>query len=164
MYKGIPTIGLVGGVAAFGAASAVLAALGLGVPFLLAALVAACGAGLLIQAVAGWAVRARPASRLPVPPGPALEGRIRLLEDSTAHLRHDLRGVLSPALMMADRLLRNEDPAIRRAGQAVVRSIERATTLLAENKRATAATARGEPDAAATPPRSHVAGSDAPTR
>ena len=53
---------------------------------------------------------------------------------ATATLRHDLRGVLSPALMMSDRLLNHADPSVQRAGQAVVKSIERATTLLGENR------------------------------
>src|SRR5206468_11372160 len=87
--------------------------------------------------------------------GADLEARIRQLEESSAHLRHDLRGVLSPALMMADRLLRNEDPAIRRAGQAVVRSVERATTLIVENKkRSLAAVGKSAADAAVPQPRS----------
>src|SRR5206468_11604456 len=90
--------------------------------------------------------------------GADLEARIRQLEESSSHLRHDLRGVLSPALMMADRLLRNEDPAIRRAGQAVVRSVERATMLLAENKQeSVAGGGAAEPGGAPAPPRSHAA-------
>jgi signal transduction histidine kinase len=157
---------LVGAAAAFGAACAVLALMGMGVPFLLAALLAAGCAGLLVYAAGRWVGQARPTGP-PAPPtvlpGPDLEERIRQLEESSAHLRHDLRGVLSPALMMADRLLKSDDPAIRRAGNAVVRSVERATTLLAENKRQiAAAAARAEMAGAGSPPRSPVAGSGAP--
>ena len=51
-------------------------------------------------------------------------------------LRHELRGALSPALMVSDRLLRSEDPLIRRAGDAVVRSVERATALIGSDRAA----------------------------
>lgn len=161
MLQGLPAMALIGGAAAFGAVCAALALTGAGVPFLLAALVAACCAGLLVYAAGRWALERAGAG--PLAQGAALEARIQQLEDSGAHLRHDLRGVLSPALMMADRLLRNEDPAIRRAGQAVVRSVERATALLAENKgEAAPPAAPGGPDAGAPPPRSPVAGTGVP--
>jgi signal transduction histidine kinase len=162
MRRSLPAIALVGGGASFGAAGLSLALLGLGVPFLLGALLAAICAGLLIYAAGRWALE----RDLPAEPKEVfdtdLEERIRVLEESSAHLRHDLRGVLSPALMMADRLLRNDDPAIRRAGQAVVRSVERATALLAENKKANG-TAIGEdaPDAQAPPAPRHTAETDA---
>jgi hypothetical protein len=134
--------------------------MGAGVPFLLAAVIAAVCAGLLVYGVGRVLPGGEPEMQLPVVD---LETRVRLLEESSAHLRHDLRGVLSPALMMADRLLRNEDPAIRRAGQAVVRSVERATTLIVENKKASlAAVGKSMPDAAVSPPQSPPAGTDAP--
>ncbi len=47
-------------------------------------------------------------------------------------LRHDLRGALSPALLIADRLINHEDPKVRRAGEIVVKSVDRASTLLAD--------------------------------
>ena len=55
-----------------------------------------------------------------------LQKQVTDLEAAASTLRHDLRGVLSPALMVADRLVNNPDPAIRRAGDAVVRSVDRA--------------------------------------
>ena len=51
-----------------------------------------------------------------------------------AGLRHDLRGILSPVLLMADRLLNHEEPGVRRAGDVVVRTVERATARLAETR------------------------------
>jgi hypothetical protein len=36
--------------------------------------------------------------------------------------------------MMSDRLLKHDDPAVQRAGSAVVKSIDRATALLADSK------------------------------
>jgi len=161
MVIGLPALSLVGGAAAFGSAGAVLALMGAGVPFLLAACVAAMCAGLLI-----YGVGRSFANRLVAPePDPAreLEARIRLLEESTAHLRHDLRGVLSPALMMTDRLLRSEDPTIRRAGQAVARSVERATALIAANKQASlAAAGTAEPGAGTQPAPPPADGTGAP--
>jgi hypothetical protein len=47
-----------------------------------------------------------------------------------AELRHDLRGLLSPAMMVADRLIEHEDPAVRRAGEVVLRTVERITERL----------------------------------
>ncbi len=45
-------------------------------------------------------------------------------------LRHDVRGALSPALLSVDRLLASDDPATRRSGEIIIRSVERATALL----------------------------------
>jgi signal transduction histidine kinase len=47
-------------------------------------------------------------------------------------LRHDLRGILSPALLSADRLSNSQDPATRKAADIVIRSVERAATRLAD--------------------------------
>ena len=56
------------------------------------------------------------------------------LRAQTSVLRHDLRGILSPALLTADRLVSSEDPAIRKAGEIVIRTVERASAKLAEAK------------------------------
>ena len=153
MEKRLPAISLAGGAAAFGASGAVLGAVWSGVPVLLVAIVAALFAGLIAHATANWA---RPASA-----SLALEERIRQLEEDAATLRHDLRGALSPALMLSERLLRSEDPVICRTGQVVVRSIERAVGLLAEDKDGAVAETAGAADAAERPARSHAAGSGA---
>ncbi len=47
-------------------------------------------------------------------------------------LRHDLRGALSPVLLVADRLTAHADPAVKRSGDIMVRTVERATNLLEE--------------------------------
>ena len=102
---------LLGGASAFGAIGLSLALLGLGVPFLIACLAASCAAGLLIYAAGRWSAAraaAEPAAKLP----------------------HELRGALLPAMMVSDRLLNSDDPAIRRAGDAVLRSVERAVALI----------------------------------
>ena len=47
-------------------------------------------------------------------------------------VRHDLRGALSPVLLIADRLLNHADPAVGRSAGILVRTVDRATTLLAD--------------------------------
>ncbi|WP_419729393.1 hypothetical protein [Lichenicola sp.] len=58
------------------------------------------------------------------------EARIGELAGATARLRHDLRGILSPAMLMADRLAMSEDPISRRAGESMIATIERADARL----------------------------------
>lgn len=62
------------------------------------------------------------------------EARIAELEKAVSRLRHDLRGALSPALLMADRLIGNTDPGVKRAGEVIVRAIERVSDLLDATK------------------------------
>jgi hypothetical protein len=45
-------------------------------------------------------------------------------------LGHDLRGILSPAMMVAERLENHPDPAISRAGTLILESLDRAVALL----------------------------------
>ena len=44
-------------------------------------------------------------------------------------LGHDLRGVLSPAMLMSERLETHKDPAIREAGKVIAQSVDRASAL-----------------------------------
>ena len=60
--------------------------------------------------------------------------RLAALEAATSSLRHDLRGMLSPALLVADRLLAHADPVVVRAGETVVKSVRRAEARLRETK------------------------------
>jgi type II secretory pathway component PulJ len=60
--------------------------------------------------------------------------RLAELEAQMATLRHDLNGILSPALLSADRLLDSQDPVARRAGEVMVRTVERTTARMAETK------------------------------
>ncbi len=123
-------IPLIGAGAAFGAAGLVLALMGAGAPFLLAALAASACVGLVLHAA-----MPRPVSAAP-DPASAAQARIDAIEKQAAGLRHDLRGALSPALIISDRLIENSDPAVRRAGESVIRSIERAAALLTAAKMA----------------------------
>ena len=63
----------------------------------------------------------------------AVEARAEAAEEANARLvkaagqmRHDLRGILSPALLTADRLTTSQDPTARRAGETMVATIDRA--------------------------------------
>jgi hypothetical protein len=117
---------LVGAASAFGASGAVLALMGAGAPFLLAALGTSACAGLVLHGL----TRAEPAA----PGDAAAQARIDALQAQVSNLRHDLRGALSPALIVSDRLIASADPAVRRAGETVVRSIEQASALIATSK------------------------------
>ena len=157
MLVGPLRLSILAAAAAFGAVGAALAMWGAGLPFLLAALVAAALAGLVQYA----ALRTRPPTMAPVStpapataepdPQAAMRAKLDEYRAHTAMLRHDLRGVLSPALMMSDRLLNHADPAVQRAGAAVVRSIERATELLASSREIMQAPASAPPIADPSP-------------
>lgn len=139
MARNTTSISLLGAGLAFGAACATLALMGLGVPMLLAALAAAAAAGLVLHAaLLSRVVRPMAALQDQVEAGnasaAAMATRLSDVEARAATLRHDLRGVLSPALMVTDRLVNNADPAVQRAGQAVIRSIERATAIIQASK------------------------------
>ena len=47
-------------------------------------------------------------------------------------LSHDLRGALSPALLMAERLEGNTDPKVKQAGEVIAASMDRAAALARE--------------------------------
>ncbi len=55
-------------------------------------------------------------------------------KDQASRLRHDLRGILSPLLLVADRLAASEDPAARKASDVMLRTVDRATARLAERQ------------------------------
>lgn len=56
------------------------------------------------------------------------------LRQQVTTLRHDVRGILSPALLVADGLLNHAEPKVKRAGEVIVRTVERASDRLAELK------------------------------
>jgi hypothetical protein len=63
-------------------------------------------------------------------------GQVQLAElrGHLSGLRHDIRGILSPALLVADRLLTHQDAHVRRAGEVMVRTVDRAAARLAETR------------------------------
>ncbi len=133
-------IPLIGAGTAFGSAGAVLAMMGAGAPFLLAALATSACAGFAIYAAMPPAD-----SHAAMPPADsadsiepdyaaAAKAQVDAIESQIKGLRHDLRGALAPAMIMADKLTVSSDPAVRKSGEAVVKSIERASALLAVPK------------------------------
>jgi len=58
----------------------------------------------------------------------------RAMTTTLSQLRHDLRGILSPAMLTADRLTMSDDPLARRAGETMVTAVERAVERLANTK------------------------------
>ena len=152
-------IPMIGAGSAFGTAGAVLALMGVGAPFLVAAVGVSACAGLLLYGV------------MPRP-GPTaqsyavLKARVDATEAQAASLRHDLRGTLSPALIVSDRLAVSADPAVRKAGEAVIRSIERASALIAASRPADDPTVSPESKAApagrVAPPQPPLGGTAVP--
>jgi len=57
--------------------------------------------------------------------------RLAELGVAQAKINHDLRNLMTPALMVADRLQNSADPQVSRAGGLLVNAIERATALIA---------------------------------
>lgn len=47
-----------------------------------------------------------------------------------SRLRHDIRGILSPALLMADKLAFHEDESVKKAAQIITDAIELAAQRL----------------------------------
>ncbi len=131
MPKHALVVPLLGAALSFASVFLALALAGAGLPLWLGALLAALCVGLVLYA---WPTPQAEAGTGPTLAEQALRQQMEAYLAEVGSLRHDLRGVLSPAMMMTDRLLRHPDPAVQRAGAAVVRSIERATTLLASNK------------------------------
>ena len=60
--------------------------------------------------------------------------RLAELEAMTSTLRHELRGMLAPALLVVDRLLAHPDPKVVKAGETVVKAVKRAEERLVETR------------------------------
>ncbi len=86
-----------------------------------------------VIAAVGWIVTAQRLRKARAE-GAAAAARLAEVDVQVATLRHDIRGILSPALLTADRLLRHADPAVTRAGETMVRTVERTTARLGETK------------------------------
>ena len=56
--------------------------------------------------------------------------RLTGLGTMVAKVSHDLRGILTPALMTAERLQANPDPRVQRSGEMLVQVVDRATDLV----------------------------------
>jgi hypothetical protein len=100
-------------------------------------------AGFLAGAAACWllmrpsseqAARETEAFRAALETGKVASDQVNGLIEATSRLRHDLNGILSPTLLTADHLLAHEDPTVRRAGEIMVKTVERASARLAETR------------------------------
>jgi len=60
----------------------------------------------------------------------AAQSRVEELERLVCDLRHDLRGAISPAALIADRLRQSNDPAVQRSGMTIGTVVERVLTIL----------------------------------
>ena len=60
--------------------------------------------------------------------------RLLELEAATSSLRHDVRGMLAPALLVTDRLLAHSDPKVVKAGETVVKAVRRAEERLTSTR------------------------------
>jgi signal transduction histidine kinase len=56
--------------------------------------------------------------------------RLTALGTVVAKVSHDVRSILTPVLLNADRLQRYSDPAVRRAGESMVQAVERVIDLV----------------------------------
>ena len=56
--------------------------------------------------------------------------RLAALGTMFAKVSHDLRGILTPALLTAERLQINADPKVQRAGELLVQAVDRASELV----------------------------------
>jgi signal transduction histidine kinase len=56
--------------------------------------------------------------------------RLAALGTVVAKVSHDLRGILTPALLTAERLQLNQDPKVQRAGETLMMAVDRATDLV----------------------------------
>jgi signal transduction histidine kinase len=56
--------------------------------------------------------------------------RLAALGTVVAKVSHDLRGILTPALLVAERLQFNPDPKVQRAGETLALAVDRATDLV----------------------------------
>jgi hypothetical protein len=55
----------------------------------------------------------------------ATQGRVEELEKLVSALRHDLRGAITPAALIADRLRHSSDPAIQRSAARLAEVVDR---------------------------------------
>src|SRR3546814_8638000 len=60
------------------------------------------------------------------------KAHLAALGGAVAKINHDLRGILSSALLVSDRLESSDDPEVRRAAPTLVAAIERATALCSQ--------------------------------
>ena len=88
----------------------------------------AASAGMSDSPTAAMASLTRLQSRLRI--GQWRQARLGAMAAAIVKTSHDLRGVLSPALLTAERLQMSADPSVKRGGDILVRAVERAADLM----------------------------------
>lgn len=58
------------------------------------------------------------------------QARVEQLERLVAEMRHDLRGAVSPAALIADRLSHSSDPSVQRSGRTIQAVVDRVLAIL----------------------------------
>ena len=99
-----------------------LLGMGIGASHLLTALLIGLGA-----ASAAWVCTHNPPQ--PPPASPTATAA-----DSDQKLRHDIRGIVSPAMLAAEQLSLHNDPAIEKAAATINDSLDRLTARLKQRK------------------------------
>ena len=98
--------------------------------FAAASILAGCLAAVLMQRLSLAPTRAElTALRQQVAADEAL---LAARAEQQRRLRHDLRGALSPVMLVADRLSAHADPAVKRSADIMLRTVDRAAQLLQE--------------------------------
>ena len=59
----------------------------------------------------------------------AARAEVADLSAAVSALTHELRGALSPSLLMAERLERHADPAVRQSAEVIAKAMDRATLI-----------------------------------
>lgn len=63
------------------------------------------------------------------------DARAAEAERALSELRHDLRGILAPAMLSVERIMGHADPEVVRVAKVVAASIERAAARLERTRR-----------------------------
>ena len=96
---------------------------------------------LLAGLAAGWGIRALRGGTPDEPPAPPEDTRAADIAGVLSRTTHDIRGALSPAMLMTERLESHADPAVREIAEAISRAMDQATatcrTAAADAKRIT---------------------------
>ena len=100
--------------------------------FLAGLAVGALATGLVMAAFITRERRAAVTLRAQLAEAGSSQAKLAELRAHLSGLRHDVRGILSPALLVADKLLAHAEPGVRRAGEVMVRTVDRTTGRLGE--------------------------------
>lgn len=107
---------------------ACLLAVGLGAPHMLTpafvGLAGACAAWIAVRQP-----KAAPAPQADTPPPPTAPAG-----ENDPKLRHDIRGIISPVMLVVDQLALSPDPATKKAAKTINDSLDRLTARLKQRK------------------------------